>query len=407
MRTNPTLNQARKIIKEKVVESPTEVVSLVEAFGRVTAVPQYSQYACPEYTQSCYDGYVIPETAVTDTKDRLTFRVTGEIAAGDTEERVCSSGTALRIMTGALVPRGGWKVVPQEKCREGAGRVIIPGSVIMQEPSRIRRKGAELRKGALLVRKGESVTSAHLARLADSGIESVEVYRRPTVSFFCTGSELIDTSRNHQKGKKISSNRYLLSGLVRGLGAFADDCGAVPDTTKAMRDHLQLVLTRGAEIIVSTGGMGPGKYDLVEETFSSLGGAVCFNTLKLRPGKATLFGVLGHVLYFGLPGPPMAVHVLFHTLVKPALRAVQGVKRWEPKAVYARLWEDLHPGRTGMLQLLEAVTWEERGTRYVRLARKNEIADCYLFCPASGRYWRQGDLMKVESFESCSRNYFC
>lgn len=396
MQNQPTLSQARKSIRQQVVEKATEKVPLDQALGRIAATSQYTPYPFPEFSQSCYDGYVIAKTAILKQEEWLTFHLAGEIAAGDTGEKACTRGAAHRIMTGAPTPKGAWKVVPQEKCSEGDGRVVIPGSAILQSPSRIKKKGADLRQGALLVRKGEGIMPAHLARLADSGMESVEVYSRPKVSFFCTGSELVDSSREHLKGKKISSNRYLLSGLVRCLGACADDCDTVDDNKGAMRDHLQRVMGNGADIIISTGGMGPGKYDLVEETFVSLGGVMYFNTLKLRPGKATLFGMLGRALYFGLPGPPTAVQALFQVLVKPALLALQGVTRWKEQIMHARLWEDLCPRKTGMLQLLEAVSWEEKGERYVRLARHREIANCYLFYPSAGKNHHRGELMKVE-----------
>ncbi len=397
MQNQPTLSQARKSIRRQVVEKPAENVVLSESLGRIAAASQYAPYPYPEFSQSCYDGYVIAKIAVTGKEKQLTFRLAGEIAAGDTEEKTCFRGAAYRIMTGAPIPRGAWKVVPQEQCSECDGNVVIPGSVIVQSPSRIKRKGADLRRGALLLRKGEGVKPAHLARLADAGIERVEVYSRPKIAFFCTGSELIESAGNHQRGKKISSNRYLLSGLIRSLGGCADDCNSVPDNKGALREHLQKVMEKGADIIISTGGMGPGKYDLVEETFVSLGGVICFNTLQLRPGKAILFGNLGRSLYFGLPGPPAAVQALFHVLVKPALLALQGVTGWKEQTMHARLREDLRPGKTGMLQLLEAVSWEEKGERYVRLARHHEIANCYLFYPSSGKNRYRGELMRIES----------
>jgi molybdopterin molybdotransferase len=396
MQNQPTLSQARKSIRQHVIERAAEKVPLRETLGRIAAASHYAPYPYPEFSQSCYDGYVIAKTAVAKQGEPLAFHLVGEIAAGDTGDKTCTRGSAHRIMTGAPTPKGAWKVVPQEECREDNGRVVIPGSAIVQSPSRIKRKGSDLRQGSLLVRKGEGLMPAHLARLADAGIESVEVYSRPKVSFFCTGSELIDSAGKHLRGKKISSNRYLLSGLVRSLGACADDCDTVDDNKGAMRDHLRKVMENGADIIISTGGMGPGKYDLVEETFTSVGGVMYFNTLKLRPGKATLFGMLGHSLYFGLPGPPSAVQALFQVLVKPALLALQGVTRWKSQTMRARLWEDLRPRKTGMLQLLEAVSWEEKGKRYVRLARNREIANCYLYYPSAGKSRHRGELMKVE-----------
>jgi molybdopterin molybdotransferase len=299
-------------------------------------------------------------------------------------------------MTGAPVPRGTWKVIPQEMCRETDGIVSIPGSVVERGPSRIQGKGSGLRRGARLLQAGECLTPVHIARLADSGVTEIPVFRQPKVSYFCSGSELVDSPAEQGNGQKISSNRYLLAGLIRGFGCRGHDHGGVRDEKSALQTHLKAIMEHAPDIIISTGGMGPGKYDLMEEIFSQCGGKMIFSALKLRPGKSILFGILGHSLYFGLPGPPSAVHALFHVLIRPTLMALQGFRKWNPDMVQAHLKEAMIIGRPGVLRIMEAVLSEKKGIFEVRRSTPKEIADSYLFCPAAKRSFAEKELVSVQ-----------
>nr|WP_240194445.1 molybdopterin molybdotransferase MoeA [Desulfopila inferna] len=385
---------ALKVIRDHLPVLRSENILLNQALGRVCSASLYASESYPSFSQSNRDGYAVGKTPFGKTKDGLEYRLDAEIAAGDIQIRRNRPGFAHRIMTGAPVPRGVWKVIPQEMCRERKGGVFIAEQTLLAAASHIQKRGSSLRRGALLLRDGACLGPAHLARLADSGYVQLQVYQRPKVAFFCTGSELVDNPARQSRGQKISSNRYLLAALIHGFGGRGDDCGAVRDQREALEKHLTRVEDGNSDIIISTGGMGPGRYDLMEETFTRCGGKIIFSSLKLRPGKSVLFGIIGNSLYFGLPGPPQAVQALFHVLIRPALLAMQGLVQWKT-AARAYLKEEMMVRKPGVLKLQEAVLSEERGVVMVRPAGGKETGNCYLFCPAARKRLKKDELATV------------
>jgi molybdopterin molybdotransferase len=395
-----TLEKAIKTILARTTITGSEAVSLTDALGRVPAKTLVSLVPQPGYDQSTYDGYVIPKRLPEEIDGFLEYRLAGEIAAGDTSEKCVLPGSTYRIMTGGALPKGGWKVIPQEICREIDGAIALRKAQVVTGAPNTRKRGSGQRLGSKIASAGEPLTPGQLGKLADAGHLSVNVHRRPKVSFFCTGSELVDGPVRQQKGLKVSSNRYLLDGLIRSLGGITDDRGTVVDEMTKMCNILgEIVDSSKPDIIISTGGMGPGKYDMLEETFSRMGGEIVFTSLQLRPGKSTLFGVLGGSLYFGLPGPPPAVRALFHELVRPGLLKAQGMKKQGPNVVRAYLEDDLVIKKGGVLKLQEGIVSLARGMCTVRPARKRENSNCYLLCPGHRRVFRKGELMTVHSLQ--------
>lgn len=400
MNNNLTLEQARKRIVSLISAVATENIVLAEAVDRICGLDYYAPYALPEYSQSLYDGYALSSPETNDKEHHIFYPLSGEIAAGDTRTLTISPGYACRIMTGALVPRGTWKIVPQERCVERDGGVSVEKDFAVSAGSNIRKKGSRLRKGTILVNRGRRITALHLARLADFGVDRVEAYCQPKVHFFCTGSELVDRSVNKEVGKKFSSNRFQLKGLIQQAGALGVDCGSVDDEREPLEHMLAETASENPAVIISTGGMGPGKYDLLEEIFTRVGGRPIFSSLRLRPGKSTLFGTLGNSLYFGLPGPPPAVHALFYALIRPALMAAGGVKNWRSKTMRARLESDISIAKADTLRLHEGVLFQHREVCSVRLPAPQEIPNCYLLCQAGRKNFRRGSTVAVLPFSA-------
>ncbi len=396
MENKLSLQDARKTIIQHVFPAAKEIVSLMEALGRITARTYYAPHALPDYSQSLFDGYALASKSLHPGQGTMQYTLAGEVAAGDTSEKRITSGTSYRIMTGAMVPRGTWKVIPQEKCEEMDGIVSVNASVAAKLGNNIRARGTRLRKGSVLAPCGSCLTAPYLAKLAQFGFDSIEVSRRPRVAFFCTGSELIDTSTHKQQGKKFSSNRYLLSGLIRQNGSEVRDGGIVRDEERELEGRLVGLEAEEPAIIISTGGMGPGKYDLLEESFRRVGGKTLFTSIEMRPGKSVLFGLLGRSLYFGLPGPPFAVQTLFYTLIQPAIKAAQGCIRWKPEMGRALLLDDIHLRGKDMLRLQEGILSVQDGVNMVRLARQNEVANCYIHCHAGRKIFHRDTLIPVQ-----------
>lgn len=390
------LKTAQRMILAECAVLPEETVPLAESLDRFPARSLSALEPLPGFDQSLRDGYGIGRPKKdAGGKAEPCFRVISEVAAGDTRKFRLRSGEAVRIMTGGLLPLGCRGVVPQECCRVADGRVEVPDRFLEKTGFFIHTRGANLRKGSVIVSRGTPVRPEHQIDLAGVGYHDLPVVRRPQVSFFCTGSELVAHASDKIDGQKFSANPYLLQSLIRRSGAVARDLGMVTDDLDAVCQVFSAIDRARADVIISTGGMGPGKFDLIEEAFSRVGGKVLYRSLKLRPGTSTIFGLLGTTLFFGMPGPPPAVHLLFNELLHPALLRLQGAARCTPKQIRARLTEELFLKKRDFPRLKNGRLTIEDGICLVRLARRNDPATCYIYCPAGRRVLGCGEMVRV------------
>lgn len=390
-----TLAQAVKRVRGRVGLTAIRKLPLASSCGRISAADVKALCSSPAFRRSLYDGYAIGRSLPESKTSRLHYRLAGTIAAGESRRRRLQRGEAWRVMTGAPVPQGAWKVIPQESCSSEGTMVVIAASIVTDGPPRIQPKGDDIRKGRRLLARGWRITPQHMLRLAEAGLEEVEVFSKPRVAVFCTGSELVGGPDRQTAGKTISSNRYLLTGLLQQSNCEVVDLGIVGDSLEALEEQLVRAEETGADAVISTGGLGPGKYDLVIEAFCRHGAEPLFSSLRLRPGKAALAGMLGSSLYFGLPGPPAAVQPLYHALVLPALRAMQAMAQPRPVNNSAYLAEELRLRRRGPLQLCPARLWRENGVCRARGLRRGESANGYLFCGADRKKFHRGELLPV------------
>ncbi|MCF8057529.1 MAG: molybdopterin molybdotransferase MoeA [Desulfocapsa sp.] len=390
------LKTAQDLILKACAVLPEELVSLAESLNRIPARSLKALEPLPGYDQSLRDGYAVcRQPGKSGEKRNGSFQVVGEVAAGDTRQLSLKPGEAVRIMTGGLIPGHCRDVVPQESCTVVNGVLKVPARYSKQQGAFIHSKGSEVAKGRVLVPKGTAIVPEQQILLAGVGYDTVPVIRRPKVSFFCTGSELVTGSGALSAGQKFSANTHLLHGLINLSGAVVQEQNSVKDDSDAVGRVLTEMSRSGCDIIISTGGMGPGKFDLVEEVFSRMKGDAIYRSLHLRPGKSTLFGKLGRTLFFGLPGPPHAVHLLFNELVRPAILALQGAKRCHPLETKAYLLEDLHLPKRGLPRLKSGVLSHEDGQCRVRPAKSGEPSNCYIFCSAARRRLRKTEKVTV------------
>jgi len=383
-----TLENARKLIIAHVLPADEETIALQDCLHRRPSCNLLSTIPVPHFCQSTMDGYAVNGKSLAGVKPPLELPIVGEIAAGCTTIAALAEGEAVRIMTGGSVPAGADRVIPFEWCREAHGRVVI--FRFGRKGRYIRQVGTDLNKGQLIIRKGEMITPLHLHLLATSGMPLVRVFARPQVSFLCTGSELVEKSP--LPGQIISGNRALLDGLIRQAGGIPRDLGVGVDDT----DHIAMKLqeTDTSHITITTGGMGPGKYDLMGEVLEKIGVKILYRALQVRPGRATIFGVRDQTLFFSLPGPPPAVHMLFNELVRPAIFALQG-KGSVPEKVRAILEEDIVIRKSGMLNLKSGITAIRSGLFSVRPAGLTEPSSATILIPANRRLIRAGEKVTI------------
>ncbi len=390
-----SLERAQRIIAENLRALPCETVELKEARQRVAFSDIVAVQSVPAFAESARDGYVIGSGG-RGGEGAQRFRIVDEIPAGQTRvvERL-AAGTACRIMTGGCVPDGSERVVPYEQCVEQDGEVLIDGHLLSGGPTFIRQPGSAMAQGETLVRSGVRLRAEHLELLSSCGVHAVAVGSRPAAGYFCTGSELQASPSGLENGQKVSSNSFLLAGILASYGAGPKDLGIVADNYPDLAAIFAQAGEGPYDVLISTGGMGPGKYDLVEQAFVDAGGQVFFAAIAMRPGKSVLFGRLGRTLFFGLPGPPHAVSALLHTLVGPALLAMQGVKDAGPKRLQAHLLHPIAVKHGNVLMLREGVLVLAGGRCSVRFAGKLEIADCYILLHPGCARFAEGELVDV------------
>ena len=369
-----------ELIAETVPPLSGEICPVVASPGRVASQPLLARVPQPGYDQATRDGFAVGAGG-DSVADGGEFRIDGEAPAGDTQRRMLPPGQACRIMTGGMVPDGAKRVVPQEDCVVEDGMVLVSARGLARKKTFIDRQGSLVTEGDLLVEKGTILLPEHPALLASCGHTEIEVYRRPRVGFFCTGSELVETADQVVPGLKLSSNRYLLEGLIRQFLAEPQYLGIVPDQAGDLDRLLAKITTASLDAVISTGGMGPGKYDLLEDAFQRAGGKVISRSLAMRPGASTLIGRLGRAVFFGLPGPPGAVRTLMNELVGPALLQLQGVREYQPVAVRARLTDRVELRRAEVLHVKPGVLSMAARGLAVRLAGRMETPSCFVLFP--------------------------
>ncbi|MBB5347008.1 molybdopterin molybdotransferase MoeA [Desulfoprunum benzoelyticum] len=369
-----------ELIAETIIPLSGEICPVVASPGRVASRPLLARVPQPGYDQATRDGFAVGAGG-DNVVDGRRFRIDGEAPAGDIQRRVLAAGQACRIMTGGMVPDGAERVVPQEDCVVDGGMVLVSARGLARKKTFIDRQGSQVAVGELLVDQGSILQTEDSALLASCGHTEIEVYRRPRVGFFCTGSELVESAAQLVPGLKVSSNRYLLEGLIRQFLAEPVNLGVVPDTAGALDEILAKIETASLDAVISTGGMGPGKYDLLEDAFRRAGGKVVSRALAMRPGASTLVGRLGRTVFFGLPGPPGAVRTLMNELVGPALLQLQGVADYAPVTLSARLQQRVEIRTREVLQIKPgALNMTAKGLE-VRLAGRLEPPTCFILFP--------------------------
>jgi len=391
-----SLQEAYAAIAAELSPLEQEQVPLSQTPGRILAASVFADRPKPSYNQSTRDGFALAEQPHSVDTLSAEFQLSGEVAAGCLEQQQVQPGQAYRIMTGAMVPCGVVRVVPFEICQEKESRLFVPREELDRKELFIRPQGKDIKQGQRLVAAGTRLCPDHLLLLAENGSQEIRVHRHPGVAVICTGSELIKSGGKLLPGQKISSNGVFLAALLQQKGCRLVRSVTVGDDADMIMTRIQQVLAQDKpDLLISTGGMGPGKFDLMEQVVARLGGRPVYNRLKVRPGKATLFALIDNTPLFALPGPPPAVRLLFHELVVPGLHCLQGLPEnniTSSGLVDAILTEPIGIRRTGHLALKSAVATLCDGRLQVRPAGKLEPMNAimHLACKADGNNGRGG-----------------
>jgi molybdopterin molybdotransferase len=199
------------------------------------------------------------------------------------------------------------------------------------------------------------------------------------------------------KGKKISTNSFLLESMIPLYGGVVDRCSILPDNNVLLKSMFDGLHEKQADVVISTGGMGPGKYDLVQDAFCAAGGEIILSSLPMRPGKSILLGKLNDMYFIALPGPPNAVRTLLSEFVGPFVLMLQGASSCWPESFQASLEKSCHVRLQKGVQIKSGILSVVDGCCLVRLSKRLEVASCNIFFAADREDYKKGDLVEVHS----------
>ncbi|WP_406394476.1 gephyrin-like molybdotransferase Glp [Streptomyces sp. NBC_00887] len=367
-------------------------LQLADAQGCVLVEDVMVEVALPPFDNSSMDGYAVRVSDVEGASEEFpaVLTVIGDVAAGDgglADGRSVAPGEAARIMTGAPLPAGADAVVPVEWTDGGTGggpaesmraHSDAPegasGEVRVHRPvearAHVRARGSDVQPGDLALRAGSVVGPPQIGLLAAIGRSAVKVRPRPRVVVLSTGSELVQPGEELTGGRIYDSNSFALTAAARDAGAIAYRVPAVADDAETLRATIEDQLIR-ADIVVTTGGVSVGAYDVVKEALSSVGdeddpgSGIDFRKLAMQPGKPQGFGSIGpdHTPLLALPGNPVSSYVSFELFVRPAIRTLMGLKDVRRPTVRATLSTDKAlASPSGKRQFLRGTYDSEAGT---------------------------------------------
>ncbi len=414
-----SFEEARHRVEQHAVGVPPgelETVDLLAGLGRILAEGIVADRDFPPFARAARDGYAVRAADLLQIPARL--EVVGEVKAGDwPEARVGSVGRAqaVGIMTGAPLPVGADAVVmvehtslvtdgvaegPADPLANHAVRKLLEVRRAVGAGENFVARGAEARAGQVLLDRGRRLDHAGIAIAASAGKSRVQVFRKPRVAILSTGDEVVEIDTMPGPAQIRNSNSYSLAAQVQNAGGEAVRLAIAPDE----RRQLRVLIEQGLEcdLLLLTGGVSMGKYDLVEQVLAELKAEFYFTGADIQPGRPVVFGSCAKRYFFGLPGNPVSTMVTFELFVRPMIEALTGMMPQPLIFLRARLKSEIRT-KTGLKRFLPAVVSGEFENAEVELARwqgSGDIAalaraNCYVVIPPDRERFEAGELVPL------------
>ena len=421
-----------------------EKVGLLASAGRVLAEEVRADRDQPAFDRATRDGFAVRAAEWTAGR---RLRVAGLVRAGETwAGKALSSGEAVEIMTGAAVPSGADAVAMVEHAELGEGLVWAAAGRGLSAEENIVRRASEARRGEALLAAGRAMGAAEIALAAACGCAEIAVRKRPVVAIVATGDELVEVEETPGDSQIRNSNGTALAAMVEAAGGEARRLAIARDSRESLQERI--AEGRGSDLLLLSGGVSVGKYDLVEEVLAEFGAEFFFRGVRMQPGRPVVFGRLRKaasqrdsqsasqqdsesasqrdsesasqqdsesasqrvgesadarewVYFFGLPGNPVSTLVTFQCFVGPMLRALCGAGAEGPRFVQATLAEEVK-GKAGLTRILPAILRHDLERPEVRIVGSqgsgdlaaNARANCYAVLE-DGRSYDSGDVISV------------
>lgn len=345
-----SVEEAQKFVLEHFRPLEPETVFVLDALRRVLAEDIVSGINVPPHDNSAMDGYAVvgDDVEIASAESPVTLSVIANLAAGYMPDVRVERGTAVRIMTGAVIPDGADTIVRFEDTSEavamkasGRGEKTVKITKATPRGTSVRRSGEDIRAGKVVLHAGTELRPSDIGVLASIGTSHVSVHRRPRVAILATGDELVDIEDEISPGKIRNSNEYSNAAAVLLAGGIPLRLGIARDNVGALTSKLKEGLDKGADLIITSAGVSIGDYDIVKDVLNSQG-EMHFWQVRMKPGKPLAFGSLKGIPLLGLPGNPVSALISFEVFARPAILKMLGHTRFARPVVRARVDEDVY-----------------------------------------------------------------
>jgi len=399
--------EARNLVMQKATILGRKTVSLDEAPGKVAAVDIRSKIPVPPFRNSAVDGYAVRSEDTKSESGIVRLRLLAEQPAGKFFKRKLVKGQAVKVMTGAPVPAGADAVVPREEAQGNEETIFLRREIKAGE--NIREAGEDIKRDQVIITKGTLLKTPHAALLAACGFDRVTVFRRPEVVVLITGNELCQPGGRLSPGKIYDSNSTALKWLSESSGAKLVSLTRVKDNLNALVKALKKACQQ-ADIIVTSGGVSVGDYDLVKEAARKVGAQQIFWKVAQKPARPLAFYFMKKgnkpIWIFALPGNPGAVMISFEEYVRPFIKRVSGRSECLPQEIEARLIQPVKKkkGRLNFLRVSlenKAGNWLATpcGPQESGIISSQTLTQGLALIPAEADFLREGTTVRVHIVE--------
>ncbi|KMT65664.1 gephyrin-like molybdotransferase Glp [Catenovulum maritimum] len=391
------LEQAKKLMLDNIQPvTETEVLGLESVNHRILAEDLHSTINVPPADNSAMDGYALHISELNETE----FELVGIAYAGAPFDGVVKPGQCIRIMTGAVLPKGANSVVMQENVTVNSATVKI--EVPTQLGENIRKAGSDIQRGQIILSKHKRLTPVDIGLIASVGLSKVSVFRKIKVGIFSTGDELVKPGNVLDSGQIYDSNRYMLKAMLEEMKLIVVDKGQIPDKAELIKQTF-LELSQECDAIISSGGVSVGDADYTKDVIDEVG-QVNFWKIAIKPGKPFAYGKIGNAEFFGLPGNPVSAVVTFEKIAKLGLEKLMAKSTQEKLELELPLIGNLRkkPGRTDFQRgklisengVLVGVA--SSGKQNSGVLSSLAQADCYIVLAQDDANASEGEVVKVQ-----------